>query len=123
MAVILLIDDNLALRTTIRKILVGLGHEVIEAGDGEVGLRLAAERTFDLIVTDIMMPRTDGIEAIRAFHRSNRSAKIIAMSGHKPDSDVDYLRFARTFGADAVLRMPFRSSTLLTEVERLLGSN
>src|SRR6266545_3674360 len=60
MARIIVIDDQAAVRGAVRRALETAGHEVLEAGDGDVGLRLLAEHGADLVITDIFMPGPDG---------------------------------------------------------------
>ena len=66
---ILIVDDEEALRATMRRMLQTSGHEVIEAGDGEQALGLAARNPPDLAVCDIYMPVREGFETIRELRR------------------------------------------------------
>lgn len=65
MARILVIDDDGQVRGAIRRILERAGHTVLDAADGEMGMRAHREGPADLIITDIFMPERDGIETIR----------------------------------------------------------
>ena len=62
MATILVIDDQKPIRTLLRLVLEGAGHDVLEASSGRLGLELYRERSADLIITDIVMPEMDGLE-------------------------------------------------------------
>lgn len=64
MAHILVIDDEPALRRTLRSILEKAGHTVTEAGDGKQAIAVFAANPADLVLTDIIMPERDGIETI-----------------------------------------------------------
>jgi DNA-binding response OmpR family regulator len=121
MARILVIDDEAELRRIIRIALEQAGHEVIEARNGEDGLRQHDDATADLIITDIMMPETDGIETIIALRRHSPRIKIIAISGGGRVGDTNFLTLAAKFGADQVLAKPFRREQLLETVRACLA--
>ena len=120
MARILVIDDEEELRRIIRMTLEQAGHEVVEARNGGDGLRRQEEAAADLIITDIMMPETDGIETIIAMRRANPGTRIIAISGGGRVGDTDYLTLARKFGAVQVIAKPFRREQLLEMVHACL---
>ena len=120
MALILVIDDDPALRTTIKRILTNAGHSVLEAEDGAAGLEQLKERGPALVVTDIYMPNMEGIEMIREIRRLNPEIKIAAMSGGSPSGNEPILLWAQRTGADAILPKPFRSAELVETVNRLL---
>ncbi len=101
MARILVIDDDALLRGAIRVVLESAGYEVIEAGDGDAGLRLHRELGADLVVVDLFMPERDGLEVIRAVRAEAPQAKIIAMSGGS-SLQLDLLDAATAFGARPV---------------------
>ena len=117
---ILVIDDDALLRGAIRMVLESAGYEVLEAGDGNAGLRLHREPGADLLVVDLFMPERDGLEVIRAVRAEAPQAKIIAMSGGS-SLQLDLLDAAAAFGASRTLRKPFRPNALLAVVRELLG--
>ena len=117
MAKILVIDDEDRLRRMVRRILVGAGHEVIEAADGEAGLRRFAEENPEIVVSDILMPQKEGIETITELRRMNATVWIVAMSGGGTSHNLMFLDFAKALGADAALAKPFRAEALLAAVE------
>jgi two-component system, cell cycle sensor histidine kinase and response regulator CckA len=61
---ILLVEDESMVRTVARRILESNDYEVLEASDGHEALELAAQHGFDIVVTDVVMPRVDGLELI-----------------------------------------------------------
>ena len=77
---ILVIEDNDAVRRMVGRVLVDEGYEVQEAADGSAGLNAYREQPSDLVITDIVMPDTEGLETIRELCRYDPPAKIIAMS-------------------------------------------
>src|SRR5438034_3996372 len=69
MARIIVIDDNDAARVTMRRVLEKAGHQVLEASDGDAGLKLLAEIGVTLVITDIFMPGQDGIVTLRRIKK------------------------------------------------------
>ena len=118
MARILVIDDDEAIRTMLRHALQKAGHEVFLGANGREGIDQYRANQPDLIITDIYMPGTEGIETIIEFHRRSSEIRIIAMSG-KPTADV-MLGIAQRLGAVAVLLKPFSIGELLQAVEKAL---
>lgn len=82
MADILIIDDEKAIRKTLTEILSFEGYKIDEASDGEEGLKKFKEKTYDLILCDIKMPKLDGIEFLQKAVEVNADVPIIMISGH-----------------------------------------
>jgi DNA-binding NtrC family response regulator len=82
MANILIIDDEKAIRKTLTEILSFEGYKTEEAADGEEGLKKFKEKTFDLVLCDIKMPKLDGIEFLQKAGEINPDIPIIMISGH-----------------------------------------
>ena len=82
MADILIIDDEKAIRKTLTEILSFEGYKIDEAADGEEGLKKFKEKTFDLVLCDIKMPKLDGIEFLQKAGEINPDVPIIMISGH-----------------------------------------
>lgn len=82
MAEILIIDDEKAIRKTLSEILSFEGYKVEEAADGEEGLKKFKEKSYDLVLCDIKMPKLDGIEFLQKAGESNPDVPIIMISGH-----------------------------------------
>ncbi|MBK7289223.1 MAG: sigma-54-dependent Fis family transcriptional regulator [Chitinophagaceae bacterium] len=82
MADILIIDDEKAIRKTLTEILTFEGYKIDEASDGEEGLKKFKEKTFDLVLCDIKMPKMDGIEFLEKAGEVNADVPIIMISGH-----------------------------------------
>ena len=82
MADILIIDDEKAIRKTLTEILSFEGYKLDEASDGEEGLKKFREKTYDLVLCDIKMPKLDGIEFLQKAGEINPDIPIIMISGH-----------------------------------------
>jgi CheY-like chemotaxis protein len=121
MARILVIDDDGQVRGAIRRILERADHTVLDAADGETGIRVYRERPTDLVITDIFMPERDGIETIQQLRREFPGVKIIAISGGDRTQTVDLRKDAELLGASRSLRKPFELTELLKAVSELLG--
>ncbi len=79
---ILIIDDEKAIRKTLTEILSFEGYKIDEAADGEEGLKKFKEKTFDLVLCDIKMPKLDGIEFLQKAGEINPDVPVIMISGH-----------------------------------------
>ena len=82
MADILIIDDEKAIRKALTEILSAEGYKTDEAGDGEEGLKKFKERSYDVVLCDIKMPKLDGIEFLQKATESNADVPVIMISGH-----------------------------------------
>ena len=118
---ILVIDDNGDLRAAICLALERAGFAVTGAEDGGTVLKHLAQTRFDLVITDIVMPGTDGLEMIFALRKENPVLPIIAISGGgRLPADI-YLKFAKTGGACHTLQKPFLLAELVALVRQTTG--
>jgi len=123
LAYILVMEDERIIQTIIRRYLEREGHEVVIAGDGEEGIKLYNERPADLVLTDIIMPKKEGIETIRDLKKISPDVKIIAMSGGGKIDSEDYLDLAAKFGVKATFIKGSDWSMLGPLVEKVLSEN
>src|SRR5215210_5312787 len=100
---ILLVDDEQALQTLLTYPLRKEGYEVVAARDGREALDRFAEKRFDLVVLDIMLPKLDGIEVCRRL-RSRSQVPIIMLTAK--DDEVDKV-LGLEMGADDYITKPF----------------
>ena len=115
---LLVVDDNEDMRHTMKRLLERLGYEVEIAANGAHALEMQSRVAADVLITDIFMPDTDGLETINLFKASFPHVKIIAMSGGGASiREADYLSTASVVGADAVLRKPFSKESLLAALQ------
>ena len=122
MARILVIDDEDRIRRMLRAALEMEGHEVVEATQGDVALRLQRAKPAELVITDIMMPHKDGLQVIMALRREAPGLKVIAMSGGGRYELMDALDMAKPLGAFATLRKPFDLDAMIETVKRALAA-
>ena len=120
MATILLVEDNSDNRTIYQTVLNHYGYEVLEARDGEEGVRLAREAIPDLILMDISIPIIDGWEATQVLKHdpATRDIPIIALTAHALASDREK---AMEVGCDGYLAKPCEPRAVVAEVQRFLG--
>jgi CheY-like chemotaxis protein len=114
MATILVIDDQEPVRSLLRLVLEGAGHEVLEASNGRLGLELYRKRLVDLIITDIFMPEMNGLELMVELTRSFLHVKVIAMSGGLEREDG--LSAAKLLGARQTFEKPLDIRAVLDAV-------
>jgi putative two-component system response regulator len=88
---ILIVDDSPVFRTSMKKILGSMNAEIVLAQDGQEGLDLALQKKFDLIVSDIDMPKIDGIKLCRSLKNTEatQGTPVVMVSTFDSDSDVD----------------------------------
>jgi len=120
MARILIIDDESLVRTFLREVLEGAGHQVMEGANGDEAVKIFGEFRPDVLIVDVIMPEQDGIYAIREIRRLMPEAKVIAMSGMHSLMGFDYLKPAVKLGADVALYKPFAPRDLLHTIDKLL---
>ena len=121
MAKILIVDDSGMSRRTLRKILEGDGHQIVEADEGIVAL----ERYFldrpDLVFLDLTMTGMYGIEVLKKLKEMDANARVIIASA---DIQHSTLEMVEASGASAFINKPFTSERVLATLHRVLqGSN
>jgi len=121
MARILIIDDEAALRDILARLLEREGHEVFTAGDGVDGLRLWREHGAAVVILDIHMPRSDGIETLVQLRALAPELPVIVISGGDQTRTLGLLSDARLLGATRTLAKPFSLSELTAAVNGVLG--
>ena len=118
---ILLVDDDIDLRSIIHRFLERSGFSVVVAGNGREALVRLETQGVDLILTDLMMPEISGIELIQTVRQTNLLLPIIAMSADADLRNDRSLELAAQAGAQVVLEKPFAMKRLIREVQRLLA--
>lgn len=119
---ILLVDDDDLSRQAVHRMLERGGYEVRSTGNGREAIDSYRAGEVDLVITDLIMPDTDGLEIIQEIRRKDPGAKILAISGGGRVQAEEYLSVARKFGALEVLPKPFGSQDLKAAVDRALAA-
>ena len=117
---ILVVDDDDQFRKMLSKMLKTEGYEVTEAANGNKAIEQHSAQSFDLIITDIIMPDKEGIEVIVEIKDIDPKSKFIVVSGANwYGSDVEF-EVAKTLGAQ-VLQKPFEHEALLEAIKQIQG--
>ena len=119
MAFVLVAEDDDHIGRLFRKILERAGHEARVVANGEEALKFYLRHPVDVVVTDMQMPRGDGLELIRALKGLFPDASIVAISGQLPLG----LQLAQLSGAATILTKPISSRSLLDAIEQAIRPN
>lgn len=117
---ILIVDDEEIIRKFLKVHLVKLGYEVKEAPDGEQAIEQLRKDSFDLVISDIMMPKKDGWQVIKEV-RSNPKTKdipIIILTAKSEDTDMFK---GYDLGASYYMTKPFTKAQLLFALQMMFG--
>lgn len=121
MTSILLIEDDELFRDALAIALAEHGYRVIQASDGEEAVKLFRAEPTDLVLTDLVMPRKEGIETIGDLRRIVPRLGIIAMSGGLAHNAPLYLKIAGSLGANRTLKKPFTLPVLFQTILDVLN--
>jgi CheY-like chemotaxis protein len=115
-ATILIVEDEDFHRILLKKILVDNGYQVIEASNGTDGLEIMRTSKIDMIISDLEMPKMDGMEFTKWVKEHNPKFPVVIITGHasnfSPKEIIDV-------NVDAFLHKPFQKDDLLEIIERL----
>ncbi|MBF0239881.1 MAG: response regulator [SAR324 cluster bacterium] len=117
-AQILIVDDEKAIVNLFQNVLTGEGYGVDVTLDCEMALDMIQEKTYDLIIIDMVMPEGGGLTVIPEIIKISPETRIIATSGKSYAAGV--MEAAKVIGADQVLSKPIEISTLLSTVKKTL---
>ena len=120
MKTILIVDDDNQYRGMLLEALDIKRFRLLSASNGSQALKIFREQTPDLVISDIIMPEKDGLEAIKEMKKIAPDVKIIAISGGGIGSAELYLDTARKFGADYTFQKPLIVYDLLYAVASLM---
>lgn len=117
MASILVVDDERGMRTTLQRFLESEGYVVTTASDALEALQQLGRQSFDIVVSDIIMPRVGGIDLLKTLKSSHQDTKVIMITG---EPTINSISESFRIGAFDYLSKPFNRSVLLRTVERAL---
>jgi PAS domain S-box-containing protein len=115
---VLLVEDNDGAREGLHAVLDVLGYSVAEAASAEEAFECAKSRSFDLLLTDLMLPGLSGSEAAAQLQREQPSLRVVLMSGH---TDEDGTKASIRNGSTHFLQKPFGIETLAQELSAAMG--
>ncbi len=121
MSKILVIDDDEIIQNVLEKILTKEGHDVEIARNGKEGLSKLDLMTYDIVITDLMMPYANGFEIISRLKQhpnTEKSSVIVISSITQEDSVMDSFKL----GVDEYIRKPIMVGELLLRVNKLLAN-
>jgi two-component system response regulator (stage 0 sporulation protein F) len=121
MGKILVIEDDELMREMLVEMLSREGYETVSAENGYVGLSVIKKESFDLVITDIVMPEKEGLEIILTIRKS-QNIPIIAVSGGGKNLPMNYLKAAEKFGADFSFTKPIDRKAFLAAVRDCLAN-
>jgi CheY-like chemotaxis protein len=127
MASILVVDDDVLVRSSIRAWIAAMGHGVIVADGAASGLKALDDNPFDVMIVDIFMPHMHGLESVRTFHQRAPVVPLVAMSGYvfleRRTPAPDFLQLALKLGASHCLRKPFTPRALQHAIDDCLAKS
>lgn len=116
---ILVVDDELDLAETIRDLLIFKGFDVEIATDGVHAQSFLAEKKFDLVISDMNMPKMDGLMLVSMINQHHQGTPVVLLSGHSHHD----LKNIEASGARAFVSKPIKLDDLLKIVEQNLRIN
>ncbi len=120
MGKILIVDDTLFMRTLLKNILFSGGHEIVgEAGDGAEAVEKYQALKPDLVTMDVVMPKMNGIEALKEIKKFDPGAKVVMCTAVGQEQMV---KLAIKTGARGYVVKPFQAPKVLDEVKNVLAS-
>lgn len=120
MATILAVDDSTSMRQMVTFTLKGAGYDVVEAADGEQALAMARTKQVNLVLTDVNMPKMDGITLIKNL-RALPNYKFTPMLMLTTESATDKKQEGKAAGATGWIVKPFNPEQLLATIKKVLG--
>jgi twitching motility two-component system response regulator PilH len=121
MARVLIVDDSPSQLLQLQRIVEGLGHQVLTATDGALGVEAAKKEKPDLVLMDVVMPNLNGFQATRQITKDPETAHIPVILVTTKDQETDKVWGARQ-GAKAYLTKPVDETELARTVKQFIGA-
>jgi two-component system chemotaxis response regulator CheY len=116
---IMTVDDSTSMRQMVKATLLSAGYDVVEASDGQEALEYARENPVDLVITDVNMPRMDGITLVSEL-RSLPTYRLTPVLLLTTESSMDKKMEGKKAGATGWIVKPFNPAQLLATLARVL---
>jgi len=124
MTTILIVEDEDLLREGVQEFLEMHGYTVVGAGDGAEALEWLQDTHIDLVITDLVMPKLDGVDFVAKLRVNHPVLPVIVVSGSSNSVISRYgLKSIEIPGANASLSKPFKTADLLVTVKALLSAS
>jgi DNA-binding response OmpR family regulator len=120
MASILVISEDRSRRNSIRHTLEQIGHRVVEADSGAVGICLLQREPAEVVLTEALQPRNSGLDTLLEVRKAAPAVRIIALSGWRFGGRREARAAAKALGAQCLVEHPFTTRTLLRAVREVL---
>ena len=114
---LLVVEDELAIRTGLVDVFTFHGFDVDYAEDGDTGLSKALSGQFDMILLDVMLPKKDGYAICHAIREQDRQQPVIMLTARNTDDDIIH---GLSLGADDYVAKPFSITELVLRVQAVL---
>jgi CheY-like chemotaxis protein len=122
-ATILLVDDEELLRAGVQEMLEMSGYSVITATNGHEAMACLKQNAIDLVITDLVMPKMDGVDFVEQLRQIWPDVPVIVVSGSTRNIMQRYgIESIQVPGADASLSKPFKGVDLMSQIKELLGA-
>ncbi|WP_416545105.1 response regulator [Limnohabitans sp. DCL3] len=122
-ATILLVDDEELLREGVQEMLELGGYAVITANNGQEAMASLANPAIDLVITDLVMPKMDGVDFVEQLRKVRPDVPVLVVSGSTRNIMARYgIDTIQVPGADASLSKPFKGLDLMSQIKTLLAS-
>ena len=118
---ILTVDDSTSMRQMVRATLQSAGYDVVEAADGEDALQFARDHAVDLVISDVNMPRMDGITLVSQL-RALPAYRLTPLLLLTTESSQEKKLEGKRAGATGWIVKPFNPAQLLTTLDKLFGA-
>jgi len=115
---ILVVDDEQSICLLLRDVLSRFGHRVMTCQDGAAAVKLAEERSFDLVFMDIRMPGMGGLDALKRLHQLHPGTTYVMITGY---AHGDIIEESLRSGASACLCKPFSLAQVTKLLQELVG--
>ena len=116
---ILVVDDDESIRLMLKDYFAGFGYDVVAAGDGEDALKKFSPGKFDCVISDLMMPKIDGISLLKKIKSLDKKIFFLMITGYPSiDNAIDAIKE----GAYEYITKPFHMEDIRIKVERVLGA-
>ncbi|PIT74807.1 response regulator [Limnohabitans sp. G3-2] len=120
-ATLLLVDDEELLRAGVQEMLEMSGYTVITATNGHEAMACLKQHAIDLVITDLVMPKMDGVDFVEQLRQSWPDVPVIVVSGSTRNIMQRYgIESIQVPGADASLSKPFKGVDLMSQIKALL---